>query len=98
MSAREAVARVAARAEGRVRTAGARRVEPDYVERARTRAAKLDVRTLIDWCENTGSGTVAALFDFLKGKDEGLDEALMGARCMVVVLEEIENRRSLGTL
>ena len=68
-------------------------------ERLEQRAARLASEDLMSWADQATLAVGRAFGDFYReGRSDSLDEARLGAASLVVVLEEIEARRSSGRL
>lgn len=68
-------------------------------ERLVKRARSLPAGELVMWVDATVPNIGRAFGDFVQqGHEEGLKESLMGAAALLVVLEELERRRSVGLI
>lgn len=72
------------------------------VQRAEQRIARMSSNDLVDWLDTGISGVGASFSDWRKGgRNEAVDslgEARVGAATVLLALEELDRRRSLGTL
>lgn len=69
------------------------------VERIERRVQRMDSDSLVAWVDTSIIGVGRAYGDWVReGQTDSLDEARMGAASLVVVLEELEDRRQTGRL